>query len=121
MSRAARPHGLPRRHRFSTRGSFGPALQGRRKLRGRLSTLHVLARNAPCSRFGISLTRKLVPRSVDRTRLKRVAREAFRRHAVKLASCDCVVTLRVRYTPADEGEFLRELHEHLSKAVGMAR
>jgi ribonuclease P protein component len=116
VSRAARPQGLPRRHRFSTRGSFGPVLQARRKLRGRLSTLHVLARNATCSRFGIALTRKLVPRSVDRVRLKRVAREAFRRHAVKLASCDCVLTLRLRYAPADEAELLRELDDHFSKA-----
>ena len=95
-------------------------LQGRRKLRGRLTTLHVLDRNAPCSRFGIALTRKLVPRSVDRIRLKRVAREAFRRHAVKMGSFDCVLTLRQRYAPAEEAALLSELDEHFRKAQAAA-
>ena len=92
-------------------------LQGRRKLRGRLSTLHVLNRIAPCSRFGIALPRKLVPRSVDRARVKRIAREAFRRHAVKLAACDCVLTLRGRYDPAEEAALLVELEQHFTKAL----
>ena len=109
MPGAARPQGLPRRHRFSERGAFGPVLQSRTKVRGRLATLHVLPRDAGASRFGISLPRKLVARSVDRARLKRVARELFRTHGVKLRPVDCVVTLRQRYSPSDEAAVLAEL------------
>lgn len=113
VPRAARPQGLPRRHRFSHRGAFGPVLQSRRKVRGAICTLHVAARPTPPARFGLALPRKLVARSVDRTRLKRVAREAFRRHPAKSGAWDCVLTLRSRYDAANEDRLLAELQAAL--------
>ncbi len=63
-------------------------------MKGRLAVIHVIAGRSPDSRLGLALTRRLVPRAVDRNRIKRMAREAFRRHALKHAGLDCVVTLR---------------------------
>jgi len=113
VPRAARPQGLPRRHRFSQRGAFGPVLQSRRKVRGPVCTLHVKARPAPPARFGLALPRKLVPSSVDRARLKRVAREAFRRHPAKAGAWDCVLTLKGRYDASQEEALLAELRAAL--------
>ena len=120
MPRAARAQGLPRRHRFSERGSFGPVLQSRRKVRGELCTLHVLERPSGASRFGLALTRKLVPHAVDRNRLKRVARDAFRRHGAKGRALDCVLTLRQRYQPAQEAALLAELQGALDRLIPAA-
>ena len=109
MPRDARPEGFSRRHRFTCRGSFGPLLKEGRKLRGRFAILHLLPRPQPGSRFGIALTRRYVPSSVERNRMKRALREAFRRHGLKAAGVDCVVTLRGRLEPAQRPAVVDEV------------
>ena len=106
---AARAHALPRRHRFSTQGSFAPVLRSARKLRGRHTVLHVARSSADVSRLGIALTRRLVPSAVLRNRLKRLLRETFRRHAVKNLGVDCVVTLRAAVTHGTEAAIVDEV------------
>ena len=100
MPRNARKEGFSRRHRFAERGSFGPVLRGSRKVRGTLAVVHAVPARNPASRLGIALTRRLVPRSTDRNRVKRLVREAFRRHPLKKAALDCVVSLRERFDAA---------------------
>src|SRR5687768_9668708 len=94
--RGERAEGYPRRHRFTTRGSFAPVLRGGRKIRGQLAILHVAASAGGVSRFGVALTRKLVSSAVHRNRVKRGLRELFRRHRAKGMGVDCVVMLRER-------------------------
>jgi ribonuclease P protein component len=118
MPRSARPEGYSRRHRFAARGSFGAVLRGPRKLRGRLAVIHVGPGRGGLSRLGIALTRRLVPRSVDRNLVKRLMRDTFRRHAVKHAGFDCVVALRERFDPAQAAameEEVRLLFDQLSR------
>ena len=100
MPRNARKEGFSRRHRFAEQGSFGPVLRGSRKVRGSLAVVHVVAAGGETSRLGIALTRRLVPRSIDRNCVKRMVREAFRRHPLKKAALDCVVSLRERFDAA---------------------
>jgi ribonuclease P protein component len=97
MSRETRRQGYSRLHRFAERGSFGPVLRSSRKLRGRLAVIHVAPGRSPNGRLGLALTRRLVPLAVDRSLVKRIVREAFRRHAVKASGLDCVLTLRARF------------------------
>ncbi len=96
MPRSARKQGYSRRHRFTARGSFGAILRGKRKLRGGAAVLHVSPGPLKLSRLGIALTRRLVPSSVERNRVKRIVREIFRKHPAKQAGLDCVVTLRAK-------------------------
>jgi len=109
--------GFPRRHRFEAHGSFGAALRSGRKARGELAVVHAGNGRPGISRLGIALTRRLVPLSTDRNRVKRLVREAFRRHAVKAAGLDCVVTLRRKWQrsdrPALESE-IRRLFDQLA-------
>ena len=115
MPRDARKEGYSRRHRFSARGSFGPVLRSSRKLRGRLTIIHVAAGPLAISRLGIALTRRLVRSSVDRNFVKRALREAFRRHPVKHSGFDCVVTLRVRYERSQVAALVAEIHGHFDQ------
>ena len=115
MPRIARLEGYPRRHRFTVQGSFGTVLRGSRKLRGRLTTVHVHAGLAGASRLGVALTRKLVPRAVDRNSVKRLVREVFRRHVLKRAGLDCVVMLRERFDPAHAGALRDEVRAHFDQ------
>lgn len=94
VPRDARKQGLSRRHRFAERGAYGPLLKAGRKLRGRLAVLHVGRSSSGHSRLGIALTRKMIPRAVERNRVRRLVREAFRRHMARQLPVDCVVTLR---------------------------
>ena len=116
MPRIARQEGYSRRHRFSERGSFGPILRGTRKHRGTLAILHVATGRPGASRFGMALTRRLVPSAVARNRLKRLARELFRRHPARIAGLDCVVTLRTRIVAEDA--FVAELGSLLGRVAG---
>jgi ribonuclease P protein component len=115
MPRDARKEGYSRRYRFTAQGSFGTVLRGSRKVRGRFATIHVAPAPAGVSRLGIALTRKLAPRSVDRNRVKRLVRETFRRHVLKLAGLDCVVMLRERFDDANLPTVLAEIRAHFDQ------
>ena len=115
MSRGVRREGLSRRHRFRGRDSFRPLLRSPRKFTGTYAVLHVAPGTAPASRFGVSVGRRAARRSVDRNYVKRLARDTFRRHAVKQAHLDVVVTLTARFEPGQTVAFVRELAELLDR------
>ena len=121
MPRDARPEGLSRRHRFTRHGSFGPVLQDRGKLRGRFAVLHLSEKADAGSRLGIALPRRYIASSVERNRLKRLLREAFRRHGLKERSLDCVVTLRGRLDPAQRPAAVDEILDLFDQALRAAR
>lgn len=118
MPRSARSEGYSRRHRFAERAAFGPVLRSPRKIRGRIAVLHVAQGRAGASRFGIALTKRLIAHSSDRNRVKRVAREAFRRHRVKAAGLDCVLTLRERIDAVDDASLAHEFCALLDRLAG---
>jgi ribonuclease P protein component len=115
MPRTARAQGYSRRHRFTARGSFATALRGTRKLRGDLVVLHLVPRRGEPSRLGIAVTRRMIPASTDRNRVKRIARETFRMHAAKGAGVDCVVALRRAIPRTAEAAFRAELRALLDQ------
>jgi ribonuclease P protein component len=120
MPQGARPQGLPRRHRFAARGAYGPVLASPRKLRGQLAVVHAAAGTPGRSRLGIALTRRLVASAVDRNRVRRLVREAFRRHALKLAGIDCVVALRAPFERAQAAALAREVGALFDQLVSRA-
>ena len=117
MPREARLEGYSRRHRFTQRGAFGPVIRGTRKVRGLVAVLHVAAGTAGISRFGVALTRRVIPQAVDRNRVKRAAREIFRRHAVKSAGLDLVLMLRSRLDAAGEAALPAEIDDLFQQAM----
>ena len=104
-----RAQALLRRHRFTSQGSFDPVLRGGRKIRGGNLVVHALASPSGRSRVGLALPRRLAPLAVERNRVKRIVREAFRRHGVKSAGVDCVVALRAKVDSISGRELAREL------------
>jgi len=118
MPRSARNEGYSRRHRFAERGSFGPVLRSSRKIRGRLAVIHAAQGRAGISRLGVALTKRFVPDSTDRNRVKRLARETFRRHSIKGAGLDCVLTLRGRIDTEDDAILAAEFRALLDQLVG---
>lgn len=121
MVRGARKDGLSRRHRFAAQGSFGPVLRSPRKIRGTLAQFHVATGQPGISRLGIALTRRLTPSSVHRNRIKRLARELFRRHPVKLAGLDLVMALRSKLPPGSHEALGTDIAALLDQALGKGR
>ena len=117
MTRGARKEGLSRRHRFVGRGSFAATLRGPRKLRSPSLLLHVAPGHPGASRLGLMAPKRLARLAVDRNRLKRIVREAFRRHAVKAAGVDLVLAVRQPVSRADEAAWLTQLEELLGRAA----
>jgi len=116
MEGGVRKEGLSRRHRFAVQGSFSPVLRSASKIRGTLAQLHIAGGQPGISRLGIALTRRLVPSSVHRNRIKRMAREIFRRHPVKLAGLDLVVALRSKLDAQGQARLGVELQSLLDQA-----
>ena len=73
------------------------------------------------SRLGVALTRKLVPEATDRNRIKRVAREIFRRHAVKRGGFDCVISLRERFEAGHIGALRTEITHFFDQVATQVR
>ena len=121
MNGGARKEGLSRRHRYSGRGSFSAAMRGPLKVRGTSLLLHIATGKAGVSRMGVAVAKRLAPRAVDRNRLKRLAREAFRRHPLKSAGMDIVVVPRERFAPEAEGSWLAELRDLFDRIAGGRR
>ncbi len=118
MTRGARKEGLSRRHRFTGRGAFVSALRSPRKLRGAISILHVVAGRPGQSRFGLALPKRVARRAVDRNRMKRLAREIFRRHAVKAVGLELVIAARQPFSRGDESGWVAEVRSLLDRAAG---
>ncbi|MEW6119005.1 MAG: ribonuclease P protein component [Pseudomonadota bacterium] len=70
------------------------------------------------ARLGLVVGKRLLPRAVDRNRVKRCARESFRLAFPDLPACDFVVRLLAR--PA-AGSEVRELGAALRRAAQRAR
>jgi len=118
MTRGARKEGLSRRHRFAGRGSFAVALRSPRKLRSASILLHVASGRGAESRLGLTIAKRLTRRSVDRNRMKRLAREAFRRHAVKSAGLDLVLAPRQPFSRDAEADWLAQVRDLLDRVAG---
>ena len=56
------------------------------------SDMHALS-NLSLSRIALSVPKRLLKRSVDRNRVKRVLRESFRRHNVRASGLDLLLTV----------------------------
>ena len=115
MSRGVRREGLSRRHRFRGQDAFRPLLRSPRKFSGTYAVLHVAPAATPASRFGVSVGRRAAKLSVDRNRVKRRAREAFRRHALKHSHLDVVLTLTSRFQAEHAELLVRELGELMDR------
>lgn len=98
-----RAHALPKTYRIGGEGAFGPVLRSGIKMRGEHLVVHAVPGTSEGSRIGIAVSRRNLPSAVRRNRVKRIVREAFRRHPLKVSGMDCVVVLRQRIEPSAMG------------------
>lgn len=109
--------GFPRSTRLLTGSDYQRVFARARRIPGTWFMLLYRSQDPPAAhaRLGLAISRKHARRAVDRNRLKRIAREAFRlrRHALPLV--DIIVLSRAGATAADRAELRAELDQMLEK------
>ena len=105
-----------RRYRLTGVGAFETVFrEGRRREGGRLQIVFTPARRFPgCA--GFVLGRKVLPRAVDRNRVRRILRECLRRNRERLVPYDVIVRLK-RAGPRPTFPELADEAEHLIAAL----
>lgn len=112
-----RPEAFSRRARLSGQAAFKALLRSRRSARGERFVVQATANGEPFARLGIVVGKRVAPRSVDRSYLKRLVRETFRRSQREWVGFDLLVRPR-RLIPRQEGNTAAsELHALLASAT----
>jgi len=117
----ASPEGLAPRHRIRGREGFSALIASGKRLHAAAVTLVMAPAETGVSRFGVSIGRRVSPKSTERNHLKRIAREVFRRHPAKLVGLDVVVLARPIKGGADPRLWARGLGELLDRAARAIR
>lgn len=69
------------------------------------------------ARLGLAISRRCVRKAVDRNRIKRLARESFRKHMVELAGLDVVVVSRSALDTLDNRAIVASLDRHWRRVL----
>lgn len=64
------------------------------------------------ARLGLAIAKKQARRAVDRSRLKRIARETFRRHRAQLPDVDLVILARAAALGVGNPRLITSLERH---------
>ncbi|NND90690.1 MAG: ribonuclease P protein component [Granulosicoccus sp.] len=103
---------FPRTARLLSTADYSQVFARSKRYTDRYWTILVRVDDASPARLGLAIAKKRARRAVDRNRLKRVAREAFRHNRSALTGLDMVVMNRDAATSAASCE-LREALEAL--------
>jgi len=104
---------LSRRARLSGRGLFDSLLRSR-NVRGERFVVHAMANGSAFARLGIVVSKRVARRAVDRSYVRRLIRETFRREQQKLIGFDILVRPRRLFSRADAQAAISELSSLLA-------
>ena len=105
------PTHFPRSARLLNAADYSAVFGKNTRYSDRYWTILVHKTEHPVARLGMAIAKKRAKRAVDRNRLKRVVREAFRHHCKNLAGTELVIMNRDAAVNADN----RLLSESLSR------
>lgn len=80
------------RHRLLSSADFRRVFRQRRKVSARCASLHLAGNDLAHARLGITVSRKVSKKAVERNRIKRLVREYFRKNNVIVTGNDVVFT-----------------------------
>jgi len=104
-----RAAGLPREARLCRAGDFAALRQASGRLGGRCFSVRYRPNDCGHARLGLAISKRVSKRAVERNRIKRLARESFRRIRHQLPAVDLVVMAREQAAHLPGPELLAEL------------
>ena len=112
---------MPQNARLRNSADFRAVYGRGRRIEGRLMTVFILSNDLELHRLGITASRKMSRRAVDRNRAKRLLREAFRLCAVELNSIetryDWVFNTRRRIVEVKLSAVMEELRRVIAQVM----
>ena len=103
-SRLASDYGFPRAARLLSAGDYSQVFKQNKRYSDDYWTILVRRDDSRPTRLGLAIAKKRAKRAVDRNKLKRVVREAFRYQQSTLAGLEMVVMNRDAATKASTAE-----------------
>ena len=119
--RAPRPRTANQAARLSGPAAFEGLFRDGSRLEGRYVQIVSAPARTPPGRVGFVVGRKVLPRAVDRNRLKRVLREFLRLVSKDVAAFDLVIRLKRPVTAEGIADAAREAESLIRKAVSTKR
>ncbi len=104
-----RAAGLPREARLRRAGDFAALRQASGRFGGRCFSVRYRQNELGHARMGLAISKRVSKRAVERNRIKRLARESFRRVRHDLPAVDLVVMAREQAVGVPGAELLAEL------------
>lgn len=100
---------FPRAARMLKPGDFARLRQGSRRVGSRYFTAEYRNTDRTAARLGLAVSRRVSKLAVQRNRLKRLARESFRRNRATLTAVDILVIARSAAVTVSGSELLADL------------
>lgn len=116
-----RAAGLPREARLRRAGDFAALRQASGRFGGRCFSVRYRPNGLPVARLGLAISKRVSKRAVERNRIKRLARESFRRIRHELPAVDLVVMAREQAAGLPGAELLAELDALWRKLLPLKR
>lgn len=104
-----RAAGLPREARLCRAGDFAALRQASGRFGGRCFSVRFRQNELGHARLGLAISKRVSKRAVERNRIKRLARESFRRVRHDLPAIDLVLMAREQAAGLPGAELLAEL------------
>ncbi|KAA3621002.1 MAG: ribonuclease P protein component [Proteobacteria bacterium] len=102
---------FPRNQRLLNSRDFRNVFRQRRKTAARCGSLHASRNGLGYTRLGITVSRKVSKRAVERNRIKRLVREYFRKNKTLADGADLVFTAFPTCTALTNREFVDALDQ----------
>lgn len=112
---------FPRKARLLTAGDYSQVFKKSQRYSDHYWTILVRHDGELDARLGLAIAKKRAKRAVDRNKLKRVAREAFRHHLQSLSGNELVIMNRDAAGSAEKAVLSRSLNSLLKKIAGGPR
>ena len=102
---------FPRTSRLLTPRDFAALRTGSRRFGGSRLTAQIKPNERGLARLGLAVSRRVSKLAVERNRIKRVARDSFRRHRAALGAFDILIIANPPAATADNAQLRADLEE----------
>lgn len=113
--------GLPKACRILVSTDYTAVLRSGKKNNDSLFSVITAPNQLTHARLGITVSRKVSPRAVQRNRIKRQVRESFRQHRLTLCGVDLVVIARPPAANSDNKTLKAALQQHWERIQRQCR
>ena len=103
---------MPIERRIRDRQAFGRVMEAS-KLSNKWFIAYSCENSQDCSRLGMVVSKKMMPKAVTRNYVKRMIREAFRQNMLAITPLDIVIRPRRPINPKDTTEGRKALEDLL--------